>query len=221
MKKSSAVILDCVLIAAGTAGCERFLGPKVVGSGISTTQTRTVDGVYSALDIAGGLTVEAVVGESTSLEITGDDNIVPLIQTIVRDSRLMIELKERVKPVTPIKIVARLSSVSRISCAGAVTLRMDGITGEKLEFETAGAGSATLRGQVMELSIDSAGAGDIDAAGLLAKRVSVDIAGAGNVTTHAEESLKVSITGAGNVSYSGEPKIEQTVTGFGKVKRKE
>jgi hypothetical protein len=166
------------------------------------------------------LEVLAVVGDKTALSITADDNILPLIKAEVRGSRLVIELKERVKAVTPVRVILTTLPVSKAVCAGAVTLRLEEISAERFEAATAGAGAVSLSGTVGELSIDSAGAGEIDASALSAKRVTVTIAGAGSVDAHAEETLKVSITGAGEVNYTGGATVEQTIIGVGTVKKK-
>lgn len=214
--------LHAFLIGAACAatGCERFMAPAVVGSGVPVTLNHDVDQPYSELEISGTLEVLAGVGDKASLAVTADDNIAPLITVEMRGQCLAIRLKERVKPVTPIRVVMTTLPITKAACAGAVTLRLEEISADRFEASVAGASGMSLSGAVNELVIDSAGAGEIDAGSLSAKKVAVTIAGAGAVDVNAVESLNVTITGAGEVNYTGDPTIEQTIVGVGRVRKK-
>jgi hypothetical protein len=55
----------------------------IQGSGVSKTESRSV-GSFSKIDLSGSPDVEVAVGPATSVSVTADDNIVPIIETTVR-----------------------------------------------------------------------------------------------------------------------------------------
>jgi len=59
----------------------------------------------------------------------------------------------------------------------------------------------------------------IRAGELEAQRVSVSIAGSGDATVRARETLNVSVAGSGDVRYFGDPAVTKSVLGSGKVRR--
>jgi hypothetical protein len=63
------------------------------------------------------------------------------------------------------------------------------------------------------------GSGGVKAGGFEAKRAQVRIAGSGDVTLWARESLEVSVSGSGDVRYYGDPAVEKRIAGSGSVRR--
>lgn len=206
----------CFLVAC--TGCERFLGSMVVGSGVPASRAYAPDQPYEVLDIRGAMHVQAAVGDSATLTVTADDNILPLFGVEVREGRWVIKLDGRVKPVTPVRVDMTTAPIVGVVCAGAVTARLEEITGDRLDATVAGASDLALAGSVAELSLDSAGASHVDASGLAAQRLTVTLTAAGSVKTHADEHLNATITGVGEVTYTGNPQVEKSIIGMGAVK---
>ena len=82
------------LVAAGCGG-----GSSTNGSGHVVTVSRSVAD-FSAIDLTGQANVVVSVGPSTAGTIKGDDNIVPLIHTDVRDGKLVISSKQAIRRMT-------------------------------------------------------------------------------------------------------------------------
>ena len=57
-------------------------GPTVAGSGKVATETRAVVG-FDAIALRGSITLELRQGEREGLELSADDNLLPLIETRV------------------------------------------------------------------------------------------------------------------------------------------
>jgi hypothetical protein len=83
----------------------------------------------------------------------------------------------------------------------------------------AGSGDLNLGGTANELEGSIAGSGSIKADRLKAKNVVVKVAGAGEATIWATDTMKLSIAGSGDVKYWGEAKVTQSVAGSGSIKR--
>ena len=72
-------------------------GPSVAGSGAVTTDTRTVS-AFERVDVGGEYDVVIRVGTTRSVVIEGDDNLLPLIRTEVREGTLHIDSEKDLRP---------------------------------------------------------------------------------------------------------------------------
>ncbi|MGD8676710.1 MAG: DUF2807 domain-containing protein, partial [Desulfobacterales bacterium] len=80
-----------------------------------------------------------------------------------------------------------------------------------------GSGSMVLTGKTAEYQATINGSGDIRAFNLESKKASVSIAGSGDCSLCASESLTAFISGSGDVIYTGNPRVEGRVKGSGSV----
>ncbi len=215
-------------------------GKKVTGSGVSKTEMRQVSG-FSGLALGVAAKVEIRQGNNEGVTITGDDNIVPLVETVVEDGKLKVRWTERninasykeLKLVVDAKtmesvsvagsgdVVAETLNAKKFSAnvAGSGDVRVRNLTAESVSAKIAGSGDVELGGKAGSLECKISGSGDIKADNLETKSSSVSIAGSGNVSLWAVESLKVSVAGSGDVRYYGDPQISKSVAGSGNVKR--
>lgn len=194
-------------------------GGSVIGSAKEARQTRGVDN-FTQLELLGVGRVEVTIGNLQPLELSGDDNILPLIETKVTNGKLVIGTTRSIRPVRPLIIKATASNLTAMMLSGAGEIAVTGIANDNLRAEVAGAGEVTLSGQTSNLVLTLAGVGSVDARELVAKAVTVDMSGAGRTDVSAVVALHVTITGAGTVTYSGEPTITQKITGVGKLTRR-
>lgn len=196
-----------------------MLEGSVIGSGKEARETREVDN-FTQLELLGVGRFEVTIGNLRPLEISGDDNILPLIETKVTDGKLVIRTMRSIRPVQPLLIKATASDLTAIMLSGAGEIAVTGIANDNLHAEVSGAGEVTLSGQTSNLVLTLPGVGSVDARELVAKAVTVDMSGAGRTDVSPVVSLHVTITGAATVTYSGEPTITQKITGVGKLKRR-
>jgi hypothetical protein len=196
-----------------------MMGGSVIGSGKEARETREISN-FTQLELLGVGRVEVTIGNLRSLEISGDDNILPLIETKVTDGRLVIRTMRSIRPVQPLLIEATASDLTAIMLSGTGEIAVTGIANDNLHAKLTGAGEVTFSGQTSNLAITLTGVGSVDARELVAKAVTVDMSGAGRIDVSPVISLHGTITGAGTVTYSGEPTITQKITGVGKLKRR-
>ncbi len=97
----------CLTIAflIGVGGCEVNTGSGrgIPGSGVAASDTREVPAFDEVLLRTAG-SLEVAIGALTPLELPGDDNLLPLIETRVEDGKLIISCGERIDPQTPLKM---------------------------------------------------------------------------------------------------------------------
>jgi hypothetical protein len=197
-------------------------GPAIKGSGNLKTETRVVEN-FTAIVVSGSANLEIEQTGEESLELTIDDNLLPLFTTDVRDGTLFIGTAEG-KRLTwngkgpRIKVTVR--ELRKLKVSGAVSVKATKLDTDSLTIAISGAGSASMAGRSNNLSISVSGAGSLDAVDLQAKRATIIVSGAGDVAVNASDELDVRVSGAGNIWYVGSPKLQSRISGAGSIKQK-
>lgn len=198
------------------AGCS-WTG--VPGSGNARSEVRNVP-AFSAVDIAGAIDAEITVGPESHVEITGDDNIVPLITSDVRGDQLEIGTRKNVRP--SVHLFARITvpRLTGVGLTGSGDIAAHGVQADHLRVILAGSGTIRADGTTHEAEIDVAGSGTVALDQLAAERASVSVSGSGDVSVAASKALDVSISGSGDVTYRGDPELRKRITGSGSVTKR-
>jgi Putative auto-transporter adhesin, head GIN domain len=218
---------------------------RTVGSGREASESRPVAD-FDAIAVSDSIDLVVRQAEKESLTLTADDNVLPLVETVVeagqRGRTLVIRLRrgESLSTRRTIKAtvdVVRLTALAsagsgnttvgalktpslRVSMAGSGDLRLDRLTADALEVRVAGSGDVTGAGTADQVKLTIAGSGDVDLASLAADHVTVSIAGSGDAKITANQSLSVKVAGSGDVVYGGAVKAVRTsVAGSGTVTR--
>ncbi len=213
----------------------------IEGNGNIITQSRNIKNAHR-VKLAGSFDVELTQGANTSVEVIGDDNILPFIITTEHDGFLIIKTKDHLSynSTDGIKIKITTPRLENLQLAGSgniigkgkfvgsekLVLKIAGSGDIKLEVNTptitsdiAGSGSITLAGETKEETINIAGVGNYLAETLMAENAKVKIAGSGDVKLFVSTNLDVNIAGVGSVFYKGNPTVKQKVAGSGDVKK--
>lgn len=207
-------------------------GDSIQGSGKLQKQAREVGSFNGvALNVPGN--VELRIGNTDSVTIEADDNILPLIDTAVENGTLRIRPARRNANFrqTRLTIVIQARHVERVSVGGSGNITASGLRGERLRFDVGGSGSIDVRdldgrmvavaiggsgsfkgqGKTEQLTASIGGSGNIQAGRLAARDVQVSIGGSGAAEVWAKDELTISIGGSGEVSYYGEPRISRSM----------
>lgn len=226
------VVLACAWPFA--AGAER-----VKGSGVSKTETRPVSGFRGiALGIAAD--VEVRQGSAEGVVLTGDDNVVPLVETVVERGVLQIRWKSRnldvsyrrlalVVDARTIESVAIGGSGSvhadplkagdlKLTIGGSGDVAIDGLEATGVTATLAGSGNVRLAGRADVLEATIAGSGDLAAGKLQARSVRVAMQGSGTAAVRASDTLDATVAGSGEIVYHGKPAVKRTIMGSGSVR---
>ena len=211
------LVLLVVLIALG-AGCHLHHG--VAGSGKRQIEKRAV-GSFSSVSTEGAFDIKIVCQKPQSLEIAGDDNILPLVTTEVSNNVLHIRTLRAYSVSEPIALTISVPDLEGIDSSGAGTVEVSGLKNEKFEIDANGAPTIRASGETKALSIDVNGAAKIDTNRLHAARVEIDSKGVSGVEVYAAEQLDVTVSGPSHVIYRGNAVVNKTVNGPGSVEKKE
>ncbi len=230
-------LLVCTLpIHAGDWG----FGKRVTGSGVIVTETRQVSG-FSGIGLSTPADVEIRQGNSEGLTITGDDNIVPLVETVVEEGSLKVRWKEKnintsykqLKITIDAKTVEKLAVGGsgnvhaaslktprlKVSIGGSADVTVQSLACDELEGSIAGSGTLSAGGKTKTMRLSVSGSGDIKMPRLEAEDVKISVAGSGDATVWATGKLSVSVAGSGDVRYYGNAEVSQSVAGSGSIKK--
>ena len=215
MKRIANVLLPASLLFV-LWGCH--IG--VHGSGVRKTEKRDLPS-FTAIETTGAFEVQVTCQKPASFEIEGDDNILPLIQTEVRNGVLRVSSTRRYSTRNPIALRITVPDLASVSSTGAGRFRVSDLKNESFEIHSTGAALVIVEGQSDNLKISSTGAGRIDTHDLRASKVEVTVTGVAAVDVYASDQLDVNVSGAGRVTYSGDAKVNKHVSGAGEVTRKQ
>jgi hypothetical protein len=214
---------------------------QVQGSGSIRKQAREVPH-FSGLAMAVPGTLELRIGSSEGVTIETDDNLLPLVETVVEDDTLKIRPARRNLNLLTrtLKIVVQARSIERLALAGAGSIQADALRAPRFELDIGGSGSIDVKGIDSEtvavsvggsgdlkvgagtarrLSVSIGGSGDVDLGRLQSDTVNVSVAGSGEATVWARDALSMTIAGSGDVNYYGDPKVSKTAVGSGGARR--
>lgn len=218
-----------------------FVGPSVRGSGNIIEETRTASG-FDSISIDYPATVTITQGNTESLKVKADDDVLPGLKTEVKSGELRIYYKrdgdKRINPTETVKIAITVKDVKSVQFSSAGELIMDGIdtdsldialsgagnielndlTAKSLDVNLSGAGSMTASGTADDLSLNISGFGDFTGKKLESRTATINISGAGSAAVRVENDLDATISGAGSVDYYGSPdNVTKHINGVGSV----
>lgn len=188
-----------------------FAGDGVVGSGRVATETRQL-AEFDEIEfrIAGDLHV--VIGKPTPLQVEGDDNILPLIKTEVRDGRLVISAESSFKTKHDPEFRVTVANLKAVEIRGSGEMHVGELDNESLDLVVRGSGELHVEGKTERLAVSVRGSGDVLGSGLEAREVSVTINGSGD----AEVSVTGAIDGDAMVTVAGS--VDVAIHGSGDVR---
>jgi hypothetical protein len=240
----TSILAALTVLILMTVAC-RFSVPggtnTIAPSGVIITETREVSG-FDSVDFNSIGEVTLVQGETESLVIEADDNLMPYVDVKVSGSKLTIGMKDETglnfsfggtEPTLHFTLTVKdlssleVSGLATVNCdslsatdfvlgiSGGGDININSLAADTLEVNLSGLGDITLAGQATDLQVNISGAGNYNGGDLESATVSVNVSGLGDTTVWVTGSLDVTISGAGNVDYYGSPSVMQNVSGLG------
>ena len=189
------------------------------GSGNPASDTRAVSN-FHGVEAGGVYHVEIASGKEFGVEVTADDNILPLIRTEVTDGILRISSAERISSKSTIKIKVTAPAIDSLNVSGVANVTLTGVKGTDLSIDSSGASKIRVEGTTSKLSVDVSGATSVDAETLTAENATVETSGASSVVVNATGKLTTRATGASKIRYTGGATVESKTSGAGSVSEK-
>jgi hypothetical protein len=219
MKRSFVIAFTAFTIVFAAVGCQ-YIGKGVRGSGNRKAEKRTLAS-FKSVEASGAFEVNIVCQQSQSFEIEGDDNLLPIIKTDVKDGNLRVYSNTQFSASRPIEIRISVPDLEKYISSGAGDVHISGVKNDQLVLSNTGATNIEASGQTKFVDIESSGAGNIETNELHTERAKISVSGAANVEVYATQQLDVSVSGIGSVTYSGNPPVvNKSVSGIGSVRPK-
>jgi hypothetical protein len=197
-------------------GCQ-FFGSGVRGSGTAKTEQRAV-AAFSELSVEGSMHADVSAGAPQLVELSGDDNIVPLIATDVDGAELRIGPTKSISP--KLDLTARIATpkLAALSASGSVQAVVRGIASDAFAIHTTGSTTVTASGTAKRVAIHVSGSSSVAANELRAEDVTIEVSGSADVDVYATGVLDVHVSGSARVRYAGNPReVHKDITGSGTV----
>ena len=220
MTKKYFGLLAALLLTTMAFGCHHGLMSEVRGSGNRQKQKREVP-AFSAISTEGAFHIEVVAQKTPSLEIEGDDNILPLVDTNVSNNVLKIKSNHTYSAGEPVVIRISVPNLESFTANGAGKLEVADLKNDRFELDINGAPAISVSGETKLLDLNTSGAGTIFANKLRATKAVVESKGVSRIELHVLEQLDVTVTGPSTVVYTGQPVVNKTIIGPGSVEKRE
>ncbi len=239
MKNQNWIWIVIFLLEANTLlSAQNWGGNGIIGTGPKVKKTLTID-AFNGFTLGIGGNVYLTQGNTQSVTVEAQQNIIDNILTTVSDNHWNIRFDKNVRNYEGIKIWITVPILTKAYVSGSGNIIGEtkftklndlvvGVSGSgniKLELEAqdidgkiSGSGDVKLGGVAKSLNISISGSGDFISDALRVQSATIHISGSGDATVHAEDSLEVRVSGSGDVRYRGRPKVVAKVSGSGDVK---
>jgi len=239
LKKITFVLLTIIAISPSNAQNWWGKNKTIKGNGNVVTVKRTISN-YDGISAGGSFDVILVKGKEGEIEIEGEENIIPYLETEVRGNTLQVKYKKNTNISTRKKLTVTVAyeDLDMISLGGSgningenlikandlkVSLGGSGnialqIDADEISADIGGSGNIKLTGNSNELTSSIAGSGSIKAYDLETEILVATIAGSGSIKTTVKKEIKAKVAGSGSIYYKGTPKyIDTKSVGSGDV----
>ncbi len=233
------VIAFTVLLTLMSGGCDNITMTTIQGSGNVTTDNRSVSGISGvSVTTLGDLTIS--LGDTETLAVEGEDNLLPYLETNVRGGKLTIQTRQgtniqTTKPMRYLLTVKNLESLS-VTSSGNITapalnakrfqveisssgfIRLAGLTADSLQVRISSSGDLTVGpGNVPQQEITISSSGNYAAPDLQSQTATVTLSSSGNATIWVTERISGSLSSSGYVNYYGNPSVNVNTSSSGKA----
>lgn len=189
------------LLFLPSLACGLFTTNAVIGSGEIVTQTIDVSG-FQRVTLEGFGDVFIEQGQTESLSVETDDNILPLLDIRVRGSELILGTKNGVdvNPSKSITYTVTVQDLDDVTLAGSGTFQVGSLKSGNFGVSVSGSGDVNISSlEAEELSIALNGSGNIFVENIDVKTVGTSLQGSGDIKLEGQaDTQKVRVSGSGN-----------------------
>lgn len=221
MKNHSAIALALLALIFSLLACnvivgDNQVGETVTGSGPVVEQVREVSG-FSGVELAMTGTLHITMGDTSSLRIEAQENLMEYIQTEVRGDTLRIQTPPRinVKVTRPIQYYLTVENLEEIEVSSSGDIEATGITSDSFSIRINSSGKVTIDSlDCSSLDVRISSSGDTNISSLTAEKLSVDISSSGTLRI-AEGQLQqqeIDISSSGDYDAKNVPSATAEIT---------
>ena len=209
---------------------------RVRGSGQVVEMARAV-APFSRVRLDGPVDAKLVQAGTDGVRVRADDNIEPLVTTVVEGDTLVIGVKPSSSFTTrhAVQVLVDFRALQALSIKGSGDAAIDRLKGERFQLELSGSGDVAIgllevkdvsarlsgsgdlqvAGQADQQDWELSGSGDVSAGSLAGRLIKARLSGSGDLRLGVSQELDATLSGSGDLSYAGRPKVRSQVTGSG------
>lgn len=209
-----------------------LIGFTALAGNTDKTETRNVSN-FKGVDVSAGIDLYITMGETESVKIVADDDIIDKIITEVKDGVLHIYVKqngwfnwsgnETRKAYVTIKELNRIEASSgsdvnsentlkgeelKINVSSGAEVEVD-VYYKNLDVNTSSGSDAKLSGKVKNLRASASSGSDINAKELESVTCKASASSGSDVTVSVSEELNASASSGADVNYYGNPSVKE------------
>ncbi len=218
-----------ILLFAGS------LQAQVRGNGVLEEQTRALSG-FNAISSAGSVDVFVKQGNTYSVVVRADGNLLNYIKTEVRDNTLIISVTKNIWHAKILEVHITMKNLQKVMMSGSgdfyckspfsvqnLQLILSGsgdakavLEAKNVHIKVRGSGDVVVSGIRGNLGIDINGSGDVEASGLQLETCSLNVLGSGDVElTGRAAQLTARVLGSGDLEAGGLAAVSVSVSNTG------
>jgi len=213
MKQRKQLVLIVSLLALSILACQvAGIGDSTMisSSGNVVPQEYALTG-FDVVDISHSFNVVVTQGESYSVLVRVDDNLVEHLNVVKQGNTLKIGLKpNRNYTVRNATLEAEVSmpALSGVEASGSSDATITGFESTKaLHVDLSGSSTAVMTGSAGDVTINTSGSSEADLAKFPVGNASVNASGSSTVTVNLSGRLDVDASGGSDVFYLGSPTL--------------
>lgn len=206
------------------------------GNGIVVEENREVTDDFTVVQASEGIQVYVTQASDYSISVEGDENIIDLIGTDIRNGKLKIHAIENIGRATK-KVFVSLPTVTSLeSSSGAHLTSQNLIKGDDInvdsssgsilnievsashvEIDASSGANIEISGSAREVYVDGSSGANIKAKDLISQECRAEASSGSNITVNVSELLTADASSGGNIAYEGEPTVKTSKSVSGSV----
>jgi len=213
------LLMALSILACQVGGVSLGDARTIRGSGDVVEETRTVSG-FTAVELATLGTLHIEVGDTESLRIEAEDNLMGYLETEVRSGRLRIGTQEdiRLDATKPVHYYLTVTGLDTIVISSSGDIEMGELVADALEVDINSSGNLDIAsGQVKTQYVTISSSGNYTAKDLVSAEAEVRLNSSGSATIWVQETLKANLNSSGDLRYRGNPTVDATTNSSGDV----
>lgn len=198
-------ILACNTITIGDDGG----GQTIIGTGSAVEQTRDVSGI-NAVELAMNGTLHISQGDTTSLRIEAQQNLLEYIQTDMRGDTLVIHTSPgtNVQSTRPIQYYLTIEKLEKIAISSSGDVEAGSLQSDSFSIKINSSGELSIDSlDCSSLDVEIESSGNTNISRLIAEKISVQISSSGNlkITDGQLQKQDVRISSSGDYQAKNVP----------------
>jgi hypothetical protein len=213
VRRSFARLAVAGIVAVALTGCSMF---GTSGQGAVSSETRQVR-AFTGIDVDAGIGLTVQIGPTQAVEVRAQQNILPLISTVVQGDQLTIRSTQSYNTSEGVMVTVTAPALDGVSESGGSQGTVGALAAASFTVKLNGGARLTAAGTATSVSVTANGGATADLSGLAAKTVTVDLNGGGTVTVDATETVDGSASGGAHLTVLGGAKVNVQTSGGASV----